>query len=801
MDELYVTLEELIEATGIPRATLDRRLKALGIEPERRVNGSGRPKNYYPISDLPDDWQLKVNIKRNEKHLSELKAQGLLDPPSLVRRGRPRKGLPVPVSVPAPASASNLPAISGSTALISSACSLPASWEGLKQEKIDRVFAEAHLVGLYREHYGKAQGWGSLGPAREQFVSAYNLGDAGAFPELFRIIGPVGRSTLDAWDHRIKVEGNDCFALADRRGKWRKGQRAVTEAQGKILAQVALSPNAPLIAEVIRRARDRMALEGIPCETSDDTLRRFLGDYKKANLAKWTAVRQGHKAVNDKLVYHMSRDYDAIEVGDILFCDGHVFNAGSEHPDTGKEVRMMLVTWFDMKSSYPVGWEISPTENTQAVATALYRAILCLGKLPKVAYLDNGKAFRSRFFNGVDDLRKTPLMGAFQLLGMEKIFAWAYHGESKTQERWHRTLAELERELSSYRGTSIDLKVPRLMRGEKLHVALYQAITGGKVPSTLDLHRDLADWVDRYAGRPQRGHLKGMTPQAVFDAGRGPGFTEDEARRLRLLLMTYAVRSIHRDGIKMPWSEQRFYHPGLYGRAGQPGIVRFDELDRDRVWVYDTGNRFICEASRMRAVHPAARVLGSEADQEELKRQIELKRHLEKQTFGQARAFVEAVVVPEMERREAAKEEERREALKAGEKISVKRAVEAPPMTEAEARRIQAEFEAAMLCREEERAAEEAAKGAEADLDLFAFVDPEPAPELSFWEQVALLPDMDRYEKDIESQVKGMLIPQMEQAWMSYFEKTPEYGRFMDYFEQHKRKMALMYGAEKEEQS
>lgn len=42
------------------------------------------------------------------------------------------------------------------------------------------------------------------------------------------------------------------------------------------------------------------------------------------------------------------------------------------------------------------------TENTQCIASALRNSILNLGVIPKVVYQDNGRAFKSKFFQSCD---------------------------------------------------------------------------------------------------------------------------------------------------------------------------------------------------------------------------------------------------------------------------------------------------------------------------------------------------------------------------------------------------------------
>jgi hypothetical protein len=58
-----------------------------------------------------------------------------------------------------------------------------------------------------------------------------------------------------------------------------------------------------------------------------------------------------------------------------------------------------------------------PTENTQAIAAALRWAIIRLGKIPKTAYIDNGKAFGAKFFEG-KNLEMDGFNGLFDRLGM-----------------------------------------------------------------------------------------------------------------------------------------------------------------------------------------------------------------------------------------------------------------------------------------------------------------------------------------------------------------------------------------------
>ena len=56
----------------------------------------------------------------------------------------------------------------------------------------------------------------------------------------------------------------------------------------------------------------------------------------------------------------------------------------------------------------------SLVENTQNIASALRNAILNLGRIPKFVYLDNGKAFRGKYFLGSADFNEVGLKGIYE---------------------------------------------------------------------------------------------------------------------------------------------------------------------------------------------------------------------------------------------------------------------------------------------------------------------------------------------------------------------------------------------------
>ena len=480
-----------------------------------------------------------------------------------------------------------------------------------------------------------------------------------------------------------------------------------------------------------------------------------------------------------------------MNVGDVLVADGHVLNFEIKSPWTGKVKRMALILFYDMASNLPCGWEILPSENVQGISSALRRAILRLGKIPKVVYLDNGKAFRARFFQGVD-LEQAGFEGLFARLGIKTIFAWPYHGQSKTVERFFGSFAELERLSPTYVGTSIEHQPPRLKRGERLHRKAYEKATGGRCLTLEQMHRAGAAWFDLYAQRPQKGHLEGRCPQEVFDEQRGPGV---DPGQLQFLMMSQEIRTIRRNGIRFLGTN--YYHPELFGRR-HPVVIRFDYQDPSELIVYELNEAAdgepLCIARPVEKVHPAANILGTEADQARLKEQIRLKRSQEREASRSARDILEHEVMPEHARRleqlgintsELGPIPKKKRIVEIRE-VAAEEIEEARPTPEEEDARIQAELEELI----------ELQKGLPPEPQAEEYVPEVWDETAAMWDKIRKMPEMDRYEKLVELDVRGMLIPRQDRAFMCYFEETKTYARHIEYFEEFRTKTAMMYQVE-----
>lgn len=508
-----------------------------------------------------------------------------------------------------------------------------------------KALAKADLLGLYLNWQKKH---GFTVKSKDDFILAYH---GGAWPKLLKELGPRSWKVLEKWKNQNK--GGDVFSLVDKRGIAHKGKTTLSDQHRMIILGQVLNPNAPKVGECVGRIKNRCKAEGLH-EPSEATIRRFVKKYMSECFDEYTLWREGKKAWNDKCAISILRDWGLVEVGDVVIADGHTLNFETLD-ENGKGKRMTLLLFFDGASNHPLGWEIMATENVACISSAFRRTCLLLGKYPKVIYLDNGKAFRAKFFKGTSDFREAGFLGLYRDLGCEVIHAWPYHGQSKPVERFFGTLHELEVSIPSYTGNSIAAKPPRMKRGEDIHRRLYDSL-GGRPLTLEETHTEIARWFCEYVQRPQyRTHLAGRTPAEVFNAGRGEGV---DVQRLNLMMLQKEIKTINKDGIRH--MGRLYWHEALSTRRHSVLVRYDDQLSPFTVLVYDMDGNFICEARDREhykiayGMHPAAGILGTDDQRQDLSDAIELKRSQERLASANMRTMLDAVVRPEMEERNKA---------------------------------------------------------------------------------------------------------------------------------------------------
>lgn len=494
--------------------------------------------------------------------------------------------------------------------------------------------AKYNLVHAFRLAKRRA-GWGEKNRAAADFLLAYNTGALMA--GVFAVVGPIRERTLDALDKRLRENDDNYLCLCDGRGGWKKHgttkykARKLSEYAKEVFLKCYLNGARPTVMMAIRAARITLEKADRPEHCDDSTFRRWLRDYETYNAGVICLAREGMKAYKDKFAPYISRDSALLEVGQCLVADGKTLNFNILHPETGRPCRMTLIVFFDWKSRYPVGWQILPTENQWGILAAFRNAVITLGRYPDSVYLDNGRAFKSKLFQGAgQDLDFEEMTGLYARVGTAVMFAQPYNGRAKVVERFFRTFQwQVEPMMPSYCGDSIQTKPARLHRNEKFHQALHEARTGNWVPNIREASVIIGRYIQWYAEQYHRG-MK-ATPAERLLAGRGPGVDAYQLTHDFLVPVDIHVRR----GRAILWGieyESDAFHnlaPNLLLKA------RVDAADMGRIWCYTTDGTYLGEALPVQACHPLATLFGEQVSIDrvthEIKRQARVVKNARQQ--------------------------------------------------------------------------------------------------------------------------------------------------------------------------
>ncbi len=518
----------------------------------------------------------------------------------------------------------------------------------------DKALNRYRVLSAYLDAIA-GQEYGGLIERKNEFCRRYNDGLMFEFDDLRGEIKHLTAQTLDTWKKMVDAADGDTFALAPGYGKSR-GKRSITKMEADILNRCWLIPRKTMSQAVIDM-HNELKWRGLTANASDATYFRYLKEFAQNNNPVKTLIRDGEKALNDQCSPSITRDYSLIEVGDILLADGHTLNCDVINPYTGRPFRPTIVVVTDFKTGMPLGWEIGASENTQIISMAYYRAIMTLGFVPRHFYLDNGRAFKAKYFKQAKDFDTLP--GLFERLKpygyMKTLHARPYHGQSKPIERFFGTLNDFEQRRPGYRGNSIQTQPPHLLRAEKVSKGLHNKLTGGAVDTITDIHVALVDWVlNKYAVTPQTkgSSLQGRSPEEVYKESievvrSSEGFEKRmiTPENLRFLMLAQAVKKSDKNGILM--FGRHYWNEGIYHYENRtPFVVRFDFGDLERIYVFDeSGENFLFEARTgvFEGMHPVAVTQGTEMHQSHLSGALETIGGLRKATVRLAKDFYSAV--------------------------------------------------------------------------------------------------------------------------------------------------------------
>jgi putative transposase len=381
-------------------------------------------------------------------------------------------------------------------------------------------------------------------------------------------------------------------ALAPRHMGGGKEAECSAEAWAFIRADF-LRPEEPAFAACYRRLAATARGQGwvIP---SPKTLERRL-------LALPMGVRMLGRVGTDKLkrMYPAQvRDRSVFHALEAVNADGHRFDVFVRWPD-GEIGRPVMLAFQDLYSGKVLSWRVDRSEHKGLVRLAFGDVVERFG-IPELCWLDNGRAFASKWLTGRTPnrfrftVKDDEPAGIMTLLGVSVHWTTPYAGQSKPIERAFKDLAE---------------DVSR-------HPALAGAYTGNDPLAKPENYGSRAVPIDQFLAvlasgiaehNARSGRRTAVANGRSFDATFTESYERSVIRRAataqrELFLLAAEGVSVGRvDGV-IQLAGNRYWAPELHDFMGKRVTVRFDpDALHDDLRVYRMDGPYLCAAECIEA--------------------------------------------------------------------------------------------------------------------------------------------------------------------------------------------------------
>ena len=452
----------------------------------------------------------------------------------------------------------------------------------IPERKRERASARALLVSMARE-FQKASGAPRTN-AYDTFCHEYNRGTIEA-PEWARALLPsVCRKSLTNWEQSLGNAGLE--ALSGKQGKHRLGTGVVDATPGMadvIIAHLIkfydTSAEDVLDALTVTHAGQRLP----SLRNLQRWMKRYRADNPRTILKAQNpdAFRSRHQAAFGSRSAELYRINQLWELdsspADVLLADGKRYAVIGGLDVGTRRTRLKLVK----------------TSNAQGVCSLLRRMLLDFG-VPETVKLDNGADYASfRVTTALCDLRIHP------------DYCTPFCPEQKPHiERFFGTFQRRLTKLPGFIGHSVaDRKAIESQRSFAERVSRKQGKdekTLWEVPLTPEEFQAFCDtWCADVYGERKHSAL-GMSPNeaAARTAAEGITLRIAEERALDILLMPIpgneGVRHVNKDGIRAENGTYISAELGAY--IGDDVLVRMDEDDAGRIYVFSLDGTFLCRA-------------------------------------------------------------------------------------------------------------------------------------------------------------------------------------------------------------
>ena len=461
--------------------------------------------------------------------------------------------------------------------------------EDFTAEERDEIFKWKKILDEW-QHYRNSYP-GKKTEVDDLFISKYKL----EHPEL--------TISTDILYRKYKAyKQNDLAGILGKRGGSNKGKSTIHPIVWKQFSCLYLSETEPTVARCVDLTKFCMMeyhpelVDGIP---SVKTFQRHV----KSDLLEAIKIylKEGTKALRDKCLPYLMREYGDLEVNDCWIADNHTIDVESISEETGKPHRLYLTSFMDAKSGIVVGWNITDTVCSQSTLIALRHAIIRFGK-PRAVYFDNGREFLTHDIAGMGHRKRGPKdaepkfepIPILDRLDIEMHNAIPTNAKAKPIERSYCTLTKQFSKAftTGYTGGNI-------MERPESHEKYKRK---NKLPCDYEVRESIAEYIDYdfnmslYGGYESK--FEGMTRLDVWNQEiKRVGKVEVPEDILDLMLMRITrPQKVKRNGVKVKVGEANvwFYDPeNTFRYLGQEVYVRYDPADLTSARIYDNEDRFL----------------------------------------------------------------------------------------------------------------------------------------------------------------------------------------------------------------
>lgn len=301
-------------------------------------------------------------------------------------------------------------------------------------------------------------------------------------------------------------------------------------------------------------------------------------------------ARQGTEAML-RTFPAQERDRSGFAAMDGVNADGHKWDVAVRFPD-GKIGRPLIVGFQDLRAGKILSWRMDRSESSDLVRLAFSDMVQQFG-IPRACWLDNGRAFASKYLTGGTPnryrfkIREDDPVGIITGLGVAVHWVTPYHGQAKPIERAWRDFCDAIAKHPAFAGAYMGNNPTNKPENY-----------GSRAVEWDDFVRVVNSEIAAHNAREGRrgGVCAGRSFDAVFAESYATApIRKASSEQLRTLLLTAeAVTADRSDGSLRLSAGNRYWCEALTWHTGRKVVVRFDPMAlHSGVHCYELDNTYI----------------------------------------------------------------------------------------------------------------------------------------------------------------------------------------------------------------